>query len=56
MAMHNLPHPGEFIIQVYLDPNNLSGRKLAWKLDVNLGSGMSIDLLDSAADLMSRHP
>jgi len=24
MAMHNLPHPGEFIIQVYLDPNNLS--------------------------------
>ena len=29
MAMHNPPHPGEFIIQVYLDPNNLSGRE-AW--------------------------
>ena len=29
MAMHNPPHPGEFIIQVYLDPNSLSGRELA---------------------------
>ncbi len=34
MAMHNPPHPGEFIIQVYLEPNNLSGRELAGKLDV----------------------
>jgi len=34
MAMHNPPHPGEFIIQAYLDPNNLSGRELAGKLDV----------------------
>lgn len=34
MAMHNPPHPGEFIIQVYLDPNNLSGRELAEKLCV----------------------
>jgi addiction module HigA family antidote len=32
--MHNPPHPGEFIIQVYLDPNNLSGRELAGKLSV----------------------
>ena len=31
MAMHNPSHPGEFIIQVYLDPNNLSGRELARK-------------------------
>ena len=31
---HNPPHPGEFIIQVYLDPNNLSGRELAGKLGV----------------------
>jgi plasmid maintenance system antidote protein VapI len=30
--MHNPPHPGEFIIQVYLDPNNLSSRELAGKL------------------------
>ena len=32
--MHNPPHPGEFIIQVYLEPNNLSGRELAAKLGV----------------------
>ena len=34
MAMHNPPHPGEFITEVYLEPNNLSGRELAGKLDV----------------------
>ena len=34
MAMHNPPHPGEFITQTYLEPNNLSGRELAAKLDV----------------------
>lgn len=34
MAMHNPPHPGEFIIQVYLEPNGLSGRELALKLGV----------------------
>ena len=32
--MHNPPYPGGFIIQVYLDPNNLSGRELAGKLGV----------------------
>ena len=35
MAMHNPPHPGEFITGVYLEPNNLSGRELAAKLDVS---------------------
>jgi len=34
MAMYNPPHPGEFITEVYLEPNNLSGRELAAKLDV----------------------
>src|SRR6266566_6362093 len=34
MAMHNPPHPGEFITEVYLKPNNLSGRELASKLGV----------------------
>ena len=34
MAMHNPPHPGEFITEVYLEPNNLSGRELADKLGV----------------------
>jgi antitoxin HigA-1 len=32
--LHNPSHPGEFIIQVYLDPNNLSSRELAGKLGV----------------------
>ncbi len=35
MAMHNPPHPGEFITEVYLKPNNLSGRELSAKLDVS---------------------
>ena len=34
MAMHNPPHPGEFITDVYLEPNGISGRELADKLDV----------------------
>lgn len=34
MAMHNPPHPGEFIAEVYLGPNGLSGRELAAKLGV----------------------
>jgi addiction module HigA family antidote len=35
MAMHNPPHPGEFIASVYLDPNGITGRELAAKLDVS---------------------
>lgn len=34
MAMHNLPHPGEFITEVYLEPNSLSAREFAAKLGV----------------------
>ena len=34
MNMHNPPHPGEFIAEVYLSPNSLSGRELAAKLGV----------------------
>ncbi|MCJ7838173.1 MAG: HigA family addiction module antitoxin [Burkholderiales bacterium] len=34
MAMHNPPHPGEFISSVYLEPNGISGRELAAKLGV----------------------
>jgi addiction module HigA family antidote len=33
--MHNPPHPGEFITDVYLEPNGISGRELAEKLDVS---------------------
>jgi addiction module HigA family antidote len=32
--MHNPPHPGEFIAEVYLGPNGISGRELATKLGV----------------------
>jgi addiction module HigA family antidote len=35
MAMHNPPHPGEFITEIYLVPNRVSGRELAQKLDVS---------------------
>lgn len=34
MAMYNPPHPGEFITNIYLEPNGISGRELATKLDV----------------------
>lgn len=34
MTMHNLPHSGEFITGIYLEPNGISGRELAAKLDV----------------------
>jgi antitoxin HigA-1 len=35
MAMHNPPHPGEFIGSMYLEPNGISGRELASKLGVS---------------------
>ena len=35
MAMHNPPHPGEFITSVYLEPNGITGRDLASKLGVS---------------------
>lgn len=34
MAMHNPPHPGEFIRSMYLEPFELSTRMLAEKLAV----------------------
>ena len=35
MAMHNPPHPGEFIQEIYTTPFALSTRYLAAKLDVS---------------------
>ncbi|NJN48403.1 MAG: HigA family addiction module antidote protein [Candidatus Competibacteraceae bacterium] len=35
MAMHNPPHPGEFIRSMYLEPFELSARMLAEKLGVS---------------------
>jgi len=34
MTMHNPPHPGEFIYDVYLEPTGISCRYLAKQLDV----------------------
>lgn len=34
MAMHNPPHPGEFIQSTYMEPFSLSCRYLATQLDV----------------------
>lgn len=34
MAMHNPPHPGEFIREVYLEPFGISSRQLASSLGV----------------------
>jgi antitoxin HigA-1 len=34
MAMHNPPHPGAFINELYLEPHGVSLRKLAELLDV----------------------
>ena len=34
MAMHNPPHPGEFIQETYMIPFDVSCRNLATKLDV----------------------
>ncbi|WP_349255299.1 HigA family addiction module antitoxin [Spectribacter hydrogenoxidans] len=35
MTMHNPPHPGEFIREVYMEPFDITGRKLAQKLGVS---------------------
>lgn len=34
MNLHNPPYPGEFITEIYLAPNSISGRELAEKLGV----------------------
>ena len=65
MAMHNPPHPGEFITEVYLEPNNLSGRELAAKLDVSAStlnrilkgtSGISPEMALRLAKSLGRSP
>lgn len=35
MSMHNPPHPGEFIREVYLEPLEISSRVVAAKLKVS---------------------
>jgi len=35
MTMHNPPHPGEFIREIYLEPFSVSSRQLASSLGVS---------------------
>ena len=65
MPMHNPPHPGEFIAEVYLVPNKLSGRELAAKLDVAAStlnriltgaSGVSPEMALRLAKALGRSP
>ena len=65
MAMHNPPHPGEFITEVFLKPNKLSGRELAAKLDVSAStlhrilkgkSGISPNMALRLAKALGRAP
>lgn len=65
MTMHNPPHPGEFITEVYLKPNNLSGRELAAKLGVsastlnrvlNGASGVSPEMALRLSKALGRSP
>jgi addiction module HigA family antidote len=35
MPIHNPPHPGELMREVYLEPNGITGRQLATKLGVS---------------------
>lgn len=35
MSMHNPPHPGEFIREIYLEPFGISSRQLAASLRVS---------------------
>ncbi len=65
MPMHDPPHPGEFIRQIYLDPNQITGRQLAAKLGVSPStlnrvlqgsSGISPEMALRLAKALGRSP
>ncbi|MBL4864879.1 MAG: HigA family addiction module antidote protein [Pseudomonadales bacterium] len=65
MAMHNPPHPGEFLVATYMEPYDLSCRYLATKLDVaastlnrilKLQSGVSPEMALRLSKAIGRSP
>lgn len=65
MAMHNPPHPGEFILETYLAPFGVSGRTLAESLDVSpstlnrvlkMQSGVSPEMALRLSKALGRSP
>ena len=65
MAMHNPPHPGEFIREVYLEAFEISGRQLSAKLGVspstlnrvlNGSSGISSEMALRLSKALGRSP
>ncbi len=63
--MHNPPHPGAFIQEVYLTPNKISGRELALNLGVaastlnrilNEASGVSPEMALRLSKTLGRSP
>lgn len=65
MGMHNPPHPGEFIREVYLEPFHLSARQIAVKLRVspstfnrvlNGDSGVTPEMALRLAKTLGRSP
>ncbi len=65
MAMHNPPHPGEFIREVYLEPFEITGRQLSASLGVspstlnrilNGSSGISSEMALRLSKALGRSP
>ena len=65
MATHNPPHPGAFIQEVYLTPNQISGRELALQRGVaastlnrllNEASGISPEMALRLSKALGRSP
>lgn len=65
MSMHNPPHPGEFLREVYLEPFGISARQLAARLRVspstllrilNGTSGISPEMALRLSRVLGRSP
>ena len=65
MTMHNPPHPGEFIQEVYLEPFGISSRQLASSLGVSPStlsrllkkdSGVSSEMALRLSKVLGRSP